>query len=593
MAKLKARLESAQHILHHMLTHDYRAVQTGMQIYDNKIRIDVRCTDKDLTTLSKEEFEGRVNGIILRDLPVEKTIYPRDKVPKNIDISMIPASAKEIRIVDIKDFDMQPCGNAHVDNTSEIGEYRIIEIKRKGKDIYRFVGEVVDKGTAKVEVKKESGSKPMKFELQLAKGVRDFPPEEKIIRDEIIRTIIDTFEIYGFNPIETPILERYDTLAAKFAAGEASDALKETFQLIDQGKRKLGLRFDLTIPFCRFVGMNPNMKMPFKKYLIGEVFRDGPIKTGRYRQFMQMDPDIVGTDSMLADAEILALSDAIFKKLGFDITIELNDRKLLDGILEYASIPEELRFEVMVSIDKLKKIGENGVRKELNEKNIDTKTIDKILSCFVEKKDNRSTLKNLKDILKNKTGQEGLKEMGELLDYLDWFGIKSVIFLPSLARGLAYYTGPVYEILLNDSSITSSAAGGGRYDKIIGSYLNSKQTYPATGISFGIEVIIEALKQKRKLTRKSIVDAYVIPIKTTKQSIEIVQILRQAGIKTDFDIMGRGISKNLQYANAYNIPYVIFIGEDELKNKAVKIKDMISGKESLVKISKIVEFFRK
>ncbi|MAG08105.1 histidine--tRNA ligase [Candidatus Woesearchaeota archaeon] len=425
--------------------------------------------------------------------------------------------------------------------------------------------------------------------LQITKGMRDFPPEEKIVRDEIASTIKQSFELYGFNPIETPILERYETLAAKFAAGEESDALKETFKLTDQGKRELGLRFDLTVPFCRFVGMNPNFKAPFKKYCSGNVFRDGPIKTGRYRQFMQMDPDIVGAKSMLADAEILSLTETIFGKLGFDVVIELNNRKIIDGVMDSVKIPEKDRFNVIISIDKLKKAGEDNVRKELKEKGLKDNQIKKIISCFKAGKDNNKTLANLRKLLKNVTGKEGVKETEELLDYLDMFNVKNVVFNPSLARGLAYYTGPVFEVFMKDSGIKSSIAAGGRYDKIIGSYLQTNKEFPATGISFGIDVITEALKEKKRVAKKSVVKVFVIPIGTLKESIKVVQRLRGEGINADFDIAGRGISKNLQYVDSYEIPYAVFIGGDELKMKKVKLRDMKSGKEEMVSVEDVVK----
>ncbi|PIY60129.1 hypothetical protein COY95_03380, partial [Candidatus Woesearchaeota archaeon CG_4_10_14_0_8_um_filter_47_5] len=227
MASLQARMESAQHILHHILTHEYQAQQTGMQISENHIRLDVRCL-RDLTQLDPLEFESQVNAVIAQNLQVTKTLYKRPEVPGDIDISMIPEKVKEVRIVAIGDFDIQPCGNAHVDTTREIGAYRLLEIKRKGKDIYRFSGMVVDQTTPSPSLSTQDASAPGKFELQLAKGTRDFPPEEKILRDEIIRTITQAFERYGFNPLETPVLERYDVLAAKFAAGEQSDAMSET-----------------------------------------------------------------------------------------------------------------------------------------------------------------------------------------------------------------------------------------------------------------------------------------------------------------------------------------------------------------------------
>ncbi|MFH2020955.1 MAG: histidine--tRNA ligase [archaeon] len=424
---------------------------------------------------------------------------------------------------------------------------------------------------------------------EMAKGVRDFPPEEKILRDKILETIKQTLEIYGYNPIELPILERYETLAAKYAAGEESDALKEIFVTEDNGKRKLGLRFDLTVPFSRFMGLNPELKMPFKKYITGQVFRDGPLKKGRYREFTQFDPDIVGCQSVIADAETISATEAVFNKLGFDVVIEFNTRKVLLGILEDLKISEDKQFDVIVSIDKLKKYGEKEVEKELLGKGLDKGKISRLFEYLNTKKSNIETLSSLKSLVKSSIGKEGLKEIEDILGYLKAYGVTSAVFLPSLARGLAYYTGPIYEVYLKGSSITSSAAGGGRYDELIGKLQGNDKIIPATGISYGIEVIVEALKEKQSLSQKSVVSLYVIPIKTLEKSISIVQKFRKAGIKTDYDYMGRGISKNLDYANAMGIPFVIFIGEKELAENKVKLRDMKTGEEEMMSVDEVVK----
>jgi histidyl-tRNA synthetase len=426
-------------------------------------------------------------------------------------------------------------------------------------------------------------------ELQLAKGVRDFPPEEKILRDRIINTIKETLEIYGYNPIELPILERYETLAAKYVAGEESDALKEIFVTEDNGKRKLGLRFDLTVPFSRFMGLNPELKMPFKKYITGQVFRDGPLKKGRYREFQQFDPDIVGCTDVIADAETICATEAVFKKLGFDITIEFNDRKLLYGIMKDLNIPENKDFEVIIAIDKLKKIGNAGVEKELLEKGYEKKKIEKLLDYLKTEKSNEDTLSNLKKLVKSDIGKEGLKEIEDMIRYLKAYGVGTAEFSPSLARGLAYYTGPIYEVFIKGSSITGSAAGGGRYDELIGKLQGTNKIIPATGISYGIEVMVESMKEKQKLEEKSVCKVYVIPIKTKEKTIPIVQKLRNAGIKTDFDFMERGISKNLDFANTLGIPYVLFVGEKELAEKKVKLRDMKTGKEDMLSVDEVIK----
>jgi histidyl-tRNA synthetase len=410
------------------------------------------------------------------------------------------------------------------------------------------------------------------MELQTAKGVRDFAPEEKIIRNRVVDTLKKNFENYGFSPLETPILERFETLSAKYAGG--SEILKETFKLKDQGNRTLGLRFDLTVPLARFVGMNPTMKLPFKRYEIGRVFRDGPIKLGRMRQFWQCDVDVIGTKSMIADAEILALTSDIFKELKLNVVIKVNNRKLLNGILTEAGV-DRYKEDIILIIDKLAKIGEKGVKKELENLDLTNGQIKDLLKLLKQK-----DLKKLK--VTNDEGREGLKELQELFGY-----VKKIEFDPSLARGLAYYTGTVFEVFTKKGKITSSLAGGGRWDNMIGSYLGSGKEYPAVGIAFGLEPIFETLKQKEKI--QTPVKVYLIPIQTQKETMKMAQEFRKAGVNTDLDIIGRGISKNLNYANALNIPFVVFIGPDELKKKKLKLKDMKSGKEEFLTKEQIIK----
>lgn len=417
------------------------------------------------------------------------------------------------------------------------------------------------------------------MKIQTSKGVRDFPPEEKIVRQQIVETLRNVFESYGYNPLETPVLERFDVLASKYAGGD--EILKEIFKLKDQGGRKLGLIYDFTVPLSRFVAMNSNLKMPFKRYQIGQVFRDGPIKLGRYRQFWQCDVDVVGVKDMTADAEILVLTANAFKKLGMDIIIKVNNRKLLDGILEYYGVKEKDFETVILSIDKLEKLGLTYVKKELKIKKIKNEIINKILKTIKIKKIN-----DFKKIIKNKIGKEGIQELGKLFSLLKAYNVKNYSFDSSLARGLSYYTGTVFEVYLKKSNIKSSVAAGGRYDKMISQFIGTKKEYPAIGISFGLDVIADATKIKK---RKSVAEVYVIPIKTEKQAIKIVSKLRNNKINADIDLLGRGISKNLDYANSMGIPFVLFVGEKELKQKKVKLKNMKTGKEKLMSLDNVVK----
>ncbi|HLC52283.1 MAG TPA: histidine--tRNA ligase [Candidatus Nanoarchaeia archaeon] len=420
-------------------------------------------------------------------------------------------------------------------------------------------------------------------ELQLAKGVKDTPPEEKIVKDKVVSTLTNIFELYGFMPLETPILERYETLSAKFAAGEASDALKEIFKLKDQGDRTLGLRFDLTVPLARYVAMNLNLKLPFKRYAVGSVFRDGPIKLGRTREFWQMDIDTVGTKSMLAEAEILAMADSVFKTLNLNVVIKVNNRKLLNGILEQAGIDQ--KEEAIIAIDKLNKIGEEGVSKELKMRGYSTKQINKVFALIR----NNVTLRELNIKIVDETGKEGLAELEELFSYLKSMNVKSAVFDISMARGLAYYTGTVFEAFLKNGEVTSSLAGGGRYDNMIGKYLDGGKEVPAVGISFGLVPIIETLKLEKKVESKTNTKVLVIPINTIKESLEISQILRNSGIATDFSLGKKGVSKSLQYADSLGIPYTIIIGEDEINKKKVLLRDMSSGTEQLLTVDGVVK----
>jgi len=422
------------------------------------------------------------------------------------------------------------------------------------------------------------------MDLQIPKGTRDLKPEEMIVRGRIANTLKEVFEIYGFSPLETPVFERFDVLASKYAGG--SEILNETFRFKDQGKRELALRYDLTVPFSRFIGMNPNMKMPFKRYQIGDVFRDGPIAASRYRQFTQCDVDVVGCKGMTAEAEIIALANMAFSRLGMDCLIKVNSRKLLNDILDYCDVPKAKAESIIIIIDKMDKIGMEGVEKELS-KEISRKSIEKIKETFSIEGLNEQKLEKLRKIIRK---SEGLDELEQLLKYLNLInsGV-SVDF--SLARGLAYYTGTVIEVFLRDSSVKSAVCAGGRYDKMIGNFLGRGE-YPAVGVSFGLDRIYDAYVEKKKSDAKSVAQIYVIPIKALDEGIKIAEELRKAGIKTDIDLNNKGISKNLQYANALGIPSVLFVGEEELKSGKLKLRDMKTGEETSLTVKELVSLER-
>jgi histidyl-tRNA synthetase len=409
------------------------------------------------------------------------------------------------------------------------------------------------------------------MELQLPRGMRDFPPEEKILRDEVISVLKGIFELYGFSPLETPVVERWEVLSAKYSGGE--EILKETFKLTDQGGRQLGLRYDLTVPLARFVGMNPTIKRPFKRYQIGTVYRDGPIKKGRTREFYQCDADIVGSSSPLADAECVQLALDVFEKLGIDVEVKINNRKVLYELAQAAEIPEELTEAAILSLDKLEKIGPDGVLREMIERGIARVSAERFLSGAQD----REALKK----------GEGYRELEPVLSALQ---DPRVVWTPSLARGLSYYTGTIYEVYAKNSSVTGSLAAGGRYDNMIGQFLGGSEKIPAVGISFGLEPILEVLKEKHpnRIMRKTVTQVYVIPFKTLlAEGRAICQQLRRAGIKADMDFSAKGISDGLKYANAYEIPFVVIVGPDEVAAGKVKLRDMRSGEEKLLTVDEV------
>jgi len=401
--------------------------------------------------------------------------------------------------------------------------------------------------------------------------MRDFPPEEKILRDEVISVLKGIFELYGFSPLETPVVERWEVLSAKYSGGE--EILKETFKLTDQGGRQLGLRYDLTVPLARFVGMNPTMKRPFKRYQIGTVYRDGPIKKGRTREFYQCDADIVGSSSPLADAECVQLALDVFEKLGIDVEVKINNRKVLYELAQAAEIPEELTEAAILSLDKLEKTGPDEVLREMTERGIARASATRFLSGAQD----REALKK----------GEGYRELEPVLSALR---DPRVVWTPSLARGLSYYTGTIYEVYAKNSSVTGSLAAGGRYDNMIGQFLGGSEKIPAVGISFGLEPILEVLKEKHseRIVRKTVTQVYVIPFKTLlAEGRAICQQLRRAGIKTDMDFSAKGISDGLKYANAYEIPFVVIVGPDEVAAGKVKLRDMRSGEEKLLTVDEV------
>ncbi|TLS34931.1 histidine--tRNA ligase [Pseudalkalibacillus caeni] len=425
--------------------------------------------------------------------------------------------------------------------------------------------------------------------LRNLKGTTDYLPQEQQTRKRIQKTLEEVFELYGCKPLETPILNYYDLMASKYGGGE--EILKEVYRLNDQGERDLSLRYDLTIPFAKVIGMNPEMRLPLKRYEIGKVFRDGPIKAGRFREFIQCDVDVVGIKSVKAEADLIAMALDCFERLGLDVTIQLNNRKLLTGLLNEINVPEASINDVILSLDKLEKIGLDGVLRELSERKVDNNTLSELKEIITNKENCK--LSFYEENFGSATLREGIKELKDLFTTLEYLGLeKKVKFTPFLARGLNIYTGTIYEIFLTDGSITSSIGSGGRYDTIIGNFLESERTYPTAGISFGLDVIYTALKQSRKFVLDPAVDVFIIPIGTEKESMRLAGALRRSGIRTEIELSEKRLKKSLDYANKENIPYVLLLGENELEENKITVKNMESGEEQKVTLDDVGAFLK-
>ncbi|MBY0598544.1 histidine--tRNA ligase [Bacillus bingmayongensis] len=419
------------------------------------------------------------------------------------------------------------------------------------------------------------------MDVRNVKGTRDYLPKEQLLRNKIKRACEDTFERYGCKPLETPTLNRYEMMAYKYGGG--AEILKEMYTLRDQGNRELALRYDLTIPFAKVVAMNPEIRLPFKRYEIGKVFRDGPIKQGRFREFIQCDVDIVGVESVIAEAELMAIAFDLFKTLNLAVTIQYNNRKLLTGILKSIEIPDEQTNDVILSLDKLEKIGIDGVRKDLQSRGIANETVEVI--CNTVESCMTLELDAFSQTFSNPLIIEGINELQQLQQYLLALGAQdNTIFNPFLARGLTMYTGTVYEIFLADGSITSSIGSGGRYDNIIGAFRKDNTSYPTVGISFGLDVIYTALE--RKETKSTSADIFIIPIETETKCLQIAGQLRSnSTMRVELELTGRKLKRALNYANKENIPYVLIIGETEISTETIVLRNMKESTEINVPLS--------
>jgi histidyl-tRNA synthetase len=434
-------------------------------------------------------------------------------------------------------------------------------------------------------------------EPQTLKGFQDFLPEDWMPRKQVIRTIESIFEKYGFAPLDTPALEYLDTLLG--AGGEGTN--KELFRLESPEGEAIALRFDLTVPFARLLAQYPDrLKAPFRRYAIGPVWRADKPGPGRFRQFIQCDIDVAGAPTVAADAEVVAVMCEVMRALNVpSYCMLINNRKLVDALLEGCGIPELPRQKhVLRVIDKLGKVGEKNIRLELGDGRIDesgdpipgvqlsAKVIDRIMAYVAIQADTRRDMVNhLKEALPDSPKTlDALAEMIELADSLDALGVEETQarFDPSLARGLDYYTGPVFEMILPNAPEFGSVMGGGRYDGLVERF--SRQAIPCTGLSVGLDRLLAALKHLGLVVgAKTPVQALVVTMGNVPkaETLRLAMELRNAGIRTETFFASRKkmqMGNQLSHADHYQIPVAVIIGEDELANGVVSVKDLCAGK---------------
>ena len=423
------------------------------------------------------------------------------------------------------------------------------------------------------------------------KGTYDYLPDKQIIREEIRSVLQPIFVKYGFAPVETPILCKHELLASKYSEG--ADILNEMYKLKDQGQRDLGLRYDLTVTFSKLISSNRSITLPFKRYEIGKVFRNGPVKLGRNREFTQCDVDVVGIKSVLAEAEYMMMTTEVFSKLGVDVVIEFNNRKLLSGIIRcvLGDISDALVASLIILIDKFAKLTEGELLSQFATLGVNSNKASELRDFL------NSDYKTIKEKLapyNNELVAEGLKEIDELYSYVTGTeAFNHMQFAPYLARGINVYTGTVWEGFVKgrkvgDVDFTSSLCAGGRYDEIITLFVNDGNEYPAVGMTFGLDVIYELLTLMSPDRKPATVDAYIIPMNTEVVSFKFATKLREVGVKTDMEKTSKKLKKSMEYANKMKIPFVVIIGEDEVKNGKVNVKNMATGESKEFSINDAV-----
>lgn len=449
----------------------------------------------------------------------------------------------------------------------------------------------------------------MALKPSIPKGTRDFSPIEMAKRNYIFDTIKGVFRLYGFRQIETPAMENLSTLMGKY--GEEGDRLlfkilnsgdflkdvpeedliEKNFNKITSKISEKGLRYDLTVPFARFVVQNRNdLTMPFKRYQIQPVWRADRPQKGRYREFFQCDADIVGSDSLLNEVELLNIIDDVFKKLGIRIVIKLNNRKVLSGIAEMIGAPDKLT-DITVAIDKIDKIGLENVKEELRSKGISEEALTKLQPLLELKGTNSFKIEELEKMLQySETGLKGIEELKTVLqgfNDLEPYSELEIDF--SLARGLNYYTGTIIEVKAKDVEI-GSITGGGRYDNLTGVF--GMPGLSGVGISFGADRIYDVLNQLNLYPEKITESVKVLFVnfgdQEAKKALQLMKKLRKNEIACEIYPDIAKMKKQLGYADALSIPFVVIIGETELNQGIVTLKDMKTGQQKSMKEEELI-----
>ena len=416
------------------------------------------------------------------------------------------------------------------------------------------------------------------MEMKNVKGSYDYGIDEERVRSYIRNTLTKVFVKYGYQGIETPIINYYDLMALKY--NDDAEILNEVYKLSDQGGRKLALRYDLTVPFAKYIAMNKDLVLPFKRFEMGNVFRDGPVKVGRNREFIQCDVDVVGIDNRLIEAELMSLYIEGYKALDIDVTLKYNNRKIMQGLIEECGIESDKVSDVITVIDKFDKLSDQEIKIEFTNIGLDSDTINKLLEVF---KLDFEGIKLKYGNSENINLIEGIKEIDELNTYIDELGLDEVsTFSSVLARGQSYYTGVVFEVYEKNGIISSAIGGGGRYDNLITDFINDGNKYPAVGVSFGLDVIYTIIKDREEFKKKSLIDLYIIPLDTEIEALKIANKLRSMGYNIEIDSSKRKIGKAINFADRSNIEYVLILGSDEVLSKEVTIKNIVT--KELIKV---------